>query len=205
MSPDALPGREGDHQMELRADQFKRMLTMPVTVITTIDRDGVANAAPYGCVMPILRPLELIALASAPPRHTLANIRATGEFVVNIMGSPSFKEAMHTAKNYPPEVDELAEAGLASLPSKHVRAPRIADALGWIEAKLDREIADDRYVLTIGRVVCAEMNDGYSRDGKFVESPMVMLGSRYRTVGDSRGDTRETARLFLDESTVRDL
>lgn len=190
--------------MELRTDQFKRMLSMPVTVITTIDREGVANAAPYGCVMPILRPLELIAIASAPPRHTLSNIRETEEFVVNVMGPPSFKQAMRTAKNYPPHVDELAEVGLECVPSKHVGVPRIADALGWIEAVLHKEIAEDSYALTIGRVVCAEMNDAYSMDEGFVESPMVMLGSKYRTIGAPAGDTRDTARLFLDESVVRD-
>jgi len=191
--------------MELRADRFKRMLPMPVTVITTVDGEGVANAAPYSCVMPILRPLELIAIASALPRHTLKNIRETGEFVVNVMGAPSFKQAMQTAKDYPSEVDELAEAGLDSVPSKHLAAPRIADALGWIEAVLDQEVASDTYVLTIGKVVCAESNDTYSQDGTFTESPVVMLGSRYRMLGELLGDARETARLFLDESVVCDL
>lgn len=191
--------------MELQNSQFKRILSMPVTVITTVDGNGVPNAAPYGCVMPILRPLELIAIASAPLRHTLSNIRETGAFVVNIMGRPSFIEAMQTAKNYPPEVDELAEVGLDSMPSKQVGPPRIADALGWIEAVMETEVADDAYVLTIGRVVCAEINDAYFRDGKLAEPPVVMLSSAYRTIGDTVGDTRDTAKLFLDENELQNL
>lgn len=44
---------------------------------------------------------------SALPRHTLKNIRDRGEFVVKVIGAPSFEKAMMTARNYPPEVDEL--------------------------------------------------------------------------------------------------
>lgn len=120
-APDS--GTKGEGEMELRPDQFKIMLPLPVTVITTVDAEGVNNAAPYGCVMPILRPLDLIAIASALPRHTLENIRKTGEFVVNVIGTPSFAKAMMTAKNLPPEADELREAGLESIPSREVAPP----------------------------------------------------------------------------------
>ena len=55
--------------MELKPQMFKKILPIPVTVITSVDREGRVNAAPYGCVMPILRPLDLITIASAckPP------------------------------------------------------------------------------------------------------------------------------------------
>ncbi|MBN1836401.1 MAG: flavin reductase family protein [Spirochaetales bacterium] len=183
--------------MELRPNEFKRMLPLPVTVITTVDPAGIANAAPYGCVMPILRPLELIAVASAPMRHTLRNIRDTGQFVVNIMGRPSFEGAMMTADNYPPEVDELEAVGLQAVPSRRVAAPRIADALGWIEAVTEQEVAGESYVLVIGRVVCAELNDAYAADGSLREAPVVMLSPDYRVLGESIGDVRETMKLFL--------
>lgn len=183
--------------MELRPDQFKQMLPMPVTVITTLDSKGIVNAAPYGCVMPVLRPLELIAVASALPRHTLRNIRDTGEFVVNVVGSPSFEKAMMTAKSYPPEVDELQEVGLESSPSRKVGPPRIDAALGWIEAVLEKEVRGDDYALVIGRVVCAEMNDAYCLEEGLAEMPMLMLIPNYHLMGESIGDVRETMKLFL--------
>ena len=187
--------------MELRPDQFKLMLPLPVTVITTVDAEGIVNAAPYGCVMPVLRPLDLIAIASALPRHTLKNLRETGEFVVNVIGKPSFDKAMMTAKNYPPEVDELQEVGLESSPSCRVEPPRISDALGWIEAVLEKEVTGDRYALIIGRVLCAELNDRYCRDGRLVELPTLMFSPDYRAIGEPIGDARETLKLFLDGST----
>ncbi len=186
--------------MELPPERFKQILPLPVTVITTVDASGVANAAPYGCVMPILGPLDLIAIASAPPRHTLANIRETGQFVVNVMGMPSFELAMMTAKNYPPEVDELEAVGLETEPSKRVGPPRIKDALGWIEAVMEQEVAGERYVLTIGKVLCAEANDAYSREGRLTEPPMVMLSPYYRLMGERKGDANETRKLFAPEA-----
>lgn len=189
--------------MELAPNDFKRMLPLPVTVITTKDLEGVANAAPYGCVMPILGPLDLIAIASALPRQTLANIRNTGQFVVNVMGMPSFEKAMRTARNYPPEVDELEAEGVETIPSKSVEPPRIKDALGWIEAITEKEIAEDNYVLTVGKVVCAELNESFSKDGQLTEPPMIMLNPHYRLTGERKGDVNETRKLFADDSNLR--
>jgi flavin reductase (DIM6/NTAB) family NADH-FMN oxidoreductase RutF len=189
------------NEMELRPDQFKLMLPLPVTVITTIDSEGIVNAAPYGCVMPILRPLDLIAVASALPRDTLKNIRETGQFVVNVIGNPSFDKAMLTARNYAADVNELEEVGLESMPSREVEPPRIGDALGWIEAILEREITGENYALIIGKVVCAEMNDLYSEEGRLTEPPMLMLSPYYRLAGESIGDVRDTMKLFLGNST----
>ena len=171
--------------MELSPELFKRFLPLPVTVITTVDADNIPNAAPYSCVMPILRPHPLIALASALPRDTLRNIRSTREFVVNVMVKPAFRDAMKCARNYPPEVNELEEAGLETLPSKKVAPPRIKAAVGWIEARLEREIVDDRYVLIIGEVVCSEMNDLYVQDGKLTELPITFIMPHFRSVGES--------------------
>jgi flavin reductase (DIM6/NTAB) family NADH-FMN oxidoreductase RutF len=171
--------------MELAPEHFKRFLPLPVTVITTIDKEGIPNAAPYSCVMPILRPHPLIAIASALPRDTLRNIRSTGEFVVNVMGKPAFREAMKCSRDYPPEVNELEEAGLETLPSKKVKPPRIRAAVGWIEATLDREVTDERYVLIIGQVVCSEINDLYVRDDKLTEFPVSLLLPHFRSLGES--------------------
>jgi flavin reductase (DIM6/NTAB) family NADH-FMN oxidoreductase RutF len=171
--------------MELPPDRFKRFLPLPVTLITTIDTEKIANAAPYSCVMPILRPLELIALASALPRDTLRNIRQTREFVVNVMGRPGFRQAMQCARNYPPEVDELVEVGLKTLPPKKVSPPRVAEALGWIEAVLEQEVTGENYVLIIGRVLCAEINDRYWQGDKLTEPPLVLLSPQLFSLGEN--------------------
>ncbi len=184
--------------MELKPEMFKRMLPLPVTVVTTVDASGIANAAPYSCVMPILRPLDLIAIASALPRDTLRNIQETKEFVMNIIGRPKFKESMQTAKNYPPGVNELEEVGLEAIPSKKTTPPRIKDALGWIEAVIEEEILREKFSLIIGKVVCAEINDTFLENERLKELPVIMLRPDYRIIGESIiGDVEETIKLFL--------
>lgn len=179
--------------MELKPQMFKKLLPLPVTVITTVDSEGRVNAAPYGCVMPILRPLDLIAVASALPRDTLRNIRQTRQFVVNTIGRPCFKEAIQTAKPYPPGINELEEVGLESLPSKKVVPPRMKDALGWIEAELEEEVLRENFSLIIGKVVCAEINEAFAEGERLTELPALILTPHFRLVGDRiLGDVMET-------------
>jgi len=177
--------------MMLEPHDFKRLLPLPLTLITTIDADGRANAAPYGCVMPILRPLDLIAIASALPRDTLRNIRQTQEFVVNVVVPASFRKAMLCAKAYPPGVNELEEVGLGSVPARKVKPPRVKESFGWIEAKLEEEILRDSYSLIIGKVVCAEINEAYISEGNLQESPVVILFPFFKKLGDKVGSRDE--------------
>ncbi|OPX34585.1 MAG: hypothetical protein B1H11_10650, partial [Desulfobacteraceae bacterium 4484_190.1] len=78
-------------------------MPLPVTFISTISKDGIRNIAPYSCIMPVLRPLDLICLASARKRDTLVNIRETREFVVNMVGADFADKVIPTAKISPPE------------------------------------------------------------------------------------------------------
>ncbi|SFM92878.1 flavin reductase family protein [Thermodesulforhabdus norvegica] len=170
--------------MELQPEMFKKILPLPVTVITTISSRGIANAAPYSCVIPILRPLDLIAIASALPRDTLKNIRETGEFVVNVIGPSILRKAIRTARSYPPDVNELEMEHIETISSRRVAPPRIRDAVGWIEARLDREVPGERYVLVIGKVVCTEINDKFLVEDELSELPTVLMFPHFRRIGE---------------------
>ena len=183
--------------MELKTAQFKMFLPIPVTLITTVNSKGVYNGAPYSCVMPVLGPLNLISIASALPRDTLKNIRETNEFVVNVIGKPEFRKAMSCAKTYPPDVNEMKAVGLQTVPSKNVSAPRILDAVGWIEALMEKEVVGENYSVIIGRVLCSEVNDIYWHDGKLDQDPLVLLAPHFRTLGDRIAKGEE----FIDRST----
>ena len=53
-------------------ENFKResLIPLPVAFISTTSEDGIRNIAPYSCVMPILRPFDLVCVASAKMRDT---------------------------------------------------------------------------------------------------------------------------------------
>ena len=60
---------------------------------------------------------------------------------MNVIGRSSFDRAMMTARSYPPDVDELDAIALRNAHARRVAPPRIMNALGWIEAVLDREVS----------------------------------------------------------------
>jgi flavin reductase (DIM6/NTAB) family NADH-FMN oxidoreductase RutF len=169
--------------MELEPKEFKNMFPLPVTLITSCNAEGVPNAAPYSSIMPVLRPLDLIAFASNPSNDTLKNIYETGEFVVNVFGKPSYKNAIRCAQDVPFGVDELKKMGLSTCPSKKVSPPRVKEAVGWIEAKMDNKLSGERYVIIVGKVLSAEINEDYWQNEELIELPIMLLFPHFRSLG----------------------
>jgi flavin reductase (DIM6/NTAB) family NADH-FMN oxidoreductase RutF len=175
---------------------FKReaYLPLPVAFISTLSPAGIRNIAPYSCLMPVLRPLDLVCLASAHRRDTLDNIRATGEFVINLPGIDLADKVIPTARYSPPEADEFELAGLREKPSVKVTAPGIMGCYAWMECKLYKEYAEPQYVLIVGQVVHLEVADEvYLPDGSLAldrARPLMMVGSntgmKYCTALDIR-------------------
>ena len=150
--------------MILKPSMRSQVLPMPVVLISTVSKDGVRNAAPWGCIMPILRPLDEIAIASWLKRDTLENIRDTGEFVVNVPTVDMAEAVEICAKSFPPEVDEFVEANLVPRPSAEVAPPGIEGCVAWMECVFVEEILRERFSLIIGRVVFLEGNDAFFDD-----------------------------------------
>jgi flavin reductase (DIM6/NTAB) family NADH-FMN oxidoreductase RutF len=130
-------------------------------LISTLSLDGVRNAAPWSCVIPVLRPLDEILIASWLQRDTLENIRQTGEFVINVPPEGMEDAVMICAQNYSPEVDEFVEAGLKARPSARVTPPGIEGWPAWAECEVEEEIAREKFVLIIGKVVHLEADDRF--------------------------------------------
>lgn len=157
-------------------------MPLPVAFISTISKDGVRNIAPYSCIMPVLRPLDLICLASAEKRDTLKNIRETGEFVVNLTGETFADKVIPTAKFSPPEADEFELAGLSEKPSEMIKAPGIAGSYAWMECTLFKEYDEPEYSLIMGKVIRLEVDDNALSEDDSLDitkaKPLFMAGSK---------------------------
>lgn len=157
-------------------------MPLPVVFVSSISKNGIRNIAPYSCVMPVLRPLDLICLASAKRRDTLVNIRETLEFVVNLAGTDLSDKVIPTAKFTPSDVDEFVEAGLEEKPSVIISAPGVAGCYAWMECELFKEYEESDYVLIMGKVLRLEVDEQYlTVDGTLdlqKASPLMMIGSR---------------------------
>lgn len=180
-------------------------IPLPVAFVSSLSAAGVRNIAPYSCLMPVLRPLDLICLASALKRDTLDNIRATGEFVVNLVGADFTEKVIPTARCSESEQDEFELAGLEAKPSETIAAPGIVGSYAWLECELAKELREPGFTLILGRVKRLEVaDDVLTSEGRLdVERarPLMMTGSKtgmhFSTLADL-GYFEPFGAMFLD-------
>lgn len=168
--------------MQFKPFMREGFMPLPVAFVSSISTGGIPNIAPYSCIMPVLRPLDLICLASASKRDTLDNIRATKEFVVNMVGAGFAEKVIPTAKYSPPEEDEFVLAGLTQKPSETIRAPGIAGSYAWMECTLHKEYVESNYILIMGKILRLEVADDVLTDDGGLDlqkaQPLMMTGNR---------------------------
>jgi flavin reductase (DIM6/NTAB) family NADH-FMN oxidoreductase RutF len=163
----SLPFTERRYLMIIKPFLREAFIPLPVTFISTISKKGVRNIAPWSCVMPVLRPLDLICAASAKKRDTLDNIREMGQFVLNLPGTDLADKVIPTARKNSPEVDEFEVAGLDEKPSTTIQAPGIAGCYAWMECELYREYEEEKYVLIVGEKAKPLMMTGSKKGMNF--------------------------------------
>ncbi len=110
----------------------------------------------------------------------MRNIRETGEFVVNLVGTDLIDKVITTAKFVPPDVDEFELANLEEKPSEIVNAPGIKGAYAWMECTLHKEYAESAYVLIVGQVKRLEVSDSVLKSDGSLDvgkaCPLMMVG-----------------------------
>ena len=138
----------------------------PIALVTTLSRTGVVNAAPFAFFNAISYDPCMVVLGIEPDadgghKDTGQNIRDTNEFVVHIVDEPLAQRMNVCAVDFPPETDELAEAGLTTLPSAQVKPPRIAEAPVALECRrhVTLELGRLRQIV-VGEVVHIAVRDG---------------------------------------------
>jgi len=151
--------------MELNPVQFYKTMAPRVTVlVTTVDRGGRINAAPFSFVSPISMDPPLVMISSGRGKDTLKNIRATEEFVLNIPSEGILEKIYKCGGSYPHGVDELEETGLTTEKSEIVRPPRVKECIAWFECGLEFEKEAGDHIMLVGRVLKAEVRDDLLKD-----------------------------------------
>lgn len=151
--------------MELNPTQFYKAMAPRLTVlVTTIDREGGINAAPFSFVSPVSMDPPLVMVSCGHGKDTLKNVRETREFVLNIPTEEILSEMYKCGGKFPPEINELEEVGLTAENSSIVKPPRVKECIAWFECGLEFEKETGDHVLLIGRVLKAEVKDGLLKD-----------------------------------------
>jgi flavin reductase (DIM6/NTAB) family NADH-FMN oxidoreductase RutF len=175
---------------ELELNQFYRVLAPRTTIIiTTTNKKGEVNAAPFSFTMPVSTNPPLLAVASVPTHHTFQNIEESGEFVVNIPPEDILNELWITSEKWPEGVNELEKAGLSTTKSLKVNPPGIKECIAQLECEMEWHQLSGDHQLIIGRVVAATTRSDSIKEGLLdVEKmkPLLHLGGKDFVVGDHR-------------------
>ena len=164
----------------------------PIAWITSMDRDGHLNAAPFSafnylCTDP---PVVGIGVTNRPgadfvPKDTARNIRRTGEFVINIVTEDLIQQMNITATDFPAEVNELEMAGLTTAPSTIVKVPRIAEAHASLECRELTTMEIGRSRIILARVVSMYVEDKYvDPGGPYIRAEALHAVGRMNGLGN---------------------
>lgn len=135
------------------------VIPRPIALVSTLGPGGIVNAAPFSFfnVFSEAPPLVVLGLqhrADQSPKDTTRNIRASGEFVVNLVDEPLADAMNICATEFPPEISELQAVGLGTASCVQVAPPRIAQAPAALECRRELSLAFGPHrELLIGRVL----------------------------------------------------
>ena len=158
-----------------------------LVMITTVNREGRINAASFGTCTRVCHDPVYIAFTVGAGKDTYQNVLDTQEFVVNV---PSFdRETLEKVRvvglEFPPEVNELDKAGLTSIPSKIVKAPRIAECRSHFECRVEWTKQWLHRLMVVGKVVAASVDEGFTDENGYIIwdklKPAHYCGHEYKT------------------------
>jgi flavin reductase (DIM6/NTAB) family NADH-FMN oxidoreductase RutF len=181
-----------------RAERYKLLtgavIPRPIAFVTTLGAGGVVNAAPFSQFVILAVDPGLLGISIGPrdggPKDTLVNIEATGEFVINMVPE-GWEQAVQLASlDHPAEISEVKLLGLETMPSLHVKPPRLLGSKIQFECRLQQilHFGDAPNSLIVGEVVAMHIRSGLATDCKIdpkAYSPIARIGGRnYVQLGD---------------------
>jgi flavin reductase (DIM6/NTAB) family NADH-FMN oxidoreductase RutF len=149
-----------------------------ITIITSMDKDGNINAAPYSHIMQydVMQKNPRMLIGFRQESHSFENICATGEFVVNCPSADHLDDMMETARFWPEGVNELEHTGLTMIPSRKVKPPSIEECPQIAECTVDQIIRLDKSSgIIIANIVAIVMDEGLEQMDRSERIPAMNL------------------------------
>ena len=175
MADDRAHFYEPSQGHSLRHDPFNAIVgPRPIGWISTIDKRGAANLAPYSFFNAFNYSPPIIGFSTIGWKDTVANVEATGEFCWSLATRSLAQEMNLTCAPAPPEIDEFDVAGLTKAPSRLVSPHRVLESPVNFECRLSQLIQLRRKEQTLldtwlilGEVVGVHIDKTYIRDGLY--------------------------------------
>jgi flavin reductase (DIM6/NTAB) family NADH-FMN oxidoreductase RutF len=177
------------------------VMPRPIGWISTLSVAGVANLAPFSFFAAASQNPQMVMFCAnaqhgaGGPKDSLLNATDTGEFVVNLATWPLRAKLNASSAMVGRGVDEFALAGLSKLPSRLVRAPRVAESPAHLECRVVKivdltvfEGSGNRNTAVFGRVVGMHIDRSLLVDGDIDPrraDPLARLGNLdYARIGE---------------------
>jgi flavin reductase (DIM6/NTAB) family NADH-FMN oxidoreductase RutF len=190
---------KNDHGLEYCP--FKScVIPRPIGWISTVDRKGVHNLAPFSQFQNLTFDPPYVMFAANQKtngrrKDTVVNVEETGEFVYN-MATYDLREAVNvSAAEVPPEVDEFDLAKVTKAPSLRVKPFRVAESPVHFECVYSQTLrlpgngVIGTVDVVIGRVVLAHIRDDVIKEDGRLDiiriRPLARLGYYDYTTVDS--------------------
>ncbi|MBF6607111.1 MAG: flavin reductase family protein [Flavobacterium sp.] len=160
----------------------------PIAFASTMDKDRKPNLSPFSFFNvfssnpPILIFSPARRVRDNTVKHTLLNVEATREVVINIVNFDIVQQASLSSTEYPDGVNEFLKSGLTPLPSDIVKPYRVAESPVQFECKVNEIIAlgqnGDAGNLVICEVVKMHINELILDENGAIDQHKIDLVSR---------------------------
>lgn len=174
--------------------------------MSTVSSDGINNLAPFSQFQNVTfdPPTVLFSSCGTPNTDTARNAEATGEFVWNMATYELRELVARSAYAYPPGVEEFAELGIETLPSRLVKPLRVAASPCHFECIVTHvldvagRVGKATCKLIIGEVIGIHIrDDALTEDGR-IDIPRLQPLARLGYLDY----TRVTERFELEYETL---
>jgi flavin reductase (DIM6/NTAB) family NADH-FMN oxidoreductase RutF len=166
----------------------------PIAWVTSLSATGVLNLAPFSAFTFVSPKPPMLAISVGRKggiyKDTAQNILNNEEYVVHIADSSLMKAVHESSTEHPPDVSEVEELRLSTLPGERIKVPRLAAAPVAMECRFRQclEFGETRSRLIVGEVLVFHIRDGLLNNGKIETEaldPIARIaGPRYARLGE---------------------
>lgn len=166
----------------------------PIAWVTSLSGDGILNLAPFSAFTFVSPKPPMLAISVGRKgktyKDTAQNILNNEEYVVHIADSTLMNAVHESSTEHPPDVSEVEELRLSTLPGERIKVPRLAAAPIAMECRFRQclEFGETRSRLIVGEVLVFHIRDGLLNNGKIETEaldPIARIaGPRYARLGE---------------------
>jgi len=177
---------EPKKEIPFKVDPFKSLIfPRPIGWISSVNKYGVANLAPYSYFNAVTdEPPQIMFCSNGSSvnykyKDSLSNILSTKEFVVNFATSTTRNQMNNSSKDFKPDEDEFILSKLKKKKSKLVKAPSVKDSPVNLECKLIKTIKLKSNSKKVSTMIIGEVIGIFIKDKFIINNRVDSVAMRY--------------------------